>query len=421
MNSARRRYRARWLLPISGPPIENGTIEVGDGLITDVSGRADSAAEDLGDVAILPALVNCHTHLEFSDCAAPLSPAAPFTAWIRQVVAHRHSRSESPQTLITRGLTEATRAGTGLLGEIATSDEPIPPAYAQPGFAGSVIFREILGFLPEQIATQLEIARNHITAIGQASATEPITTSRVRAGLSPHAPYSVHPDLFRATVELARQQRVPVAMHLAETEAELELLETGGGLFREMLEQFGIWRDDILPRGSRPLDYLRELAAVDHALVVHGNWLSDEEIDFIARHPNLTVVYCPRTHAFFGHPPHPWHKLLAAGANVALGTDSRASNPDLSLWGEMQYLHQQFPDVAPELLLELGTLRGARALGLADKCGSLEVGKRADLAVVALPQCGAGVPWSSLLTEESRIIATISGGNRVEQPTVPGD
>lgn len=404
-------------MPISGPPIENGTIEVAAGVITGLSHRADSAAEDLGAVAILPALVNCHTHLEFSDCETPLTPAEPFTAWIRQVIAHRRDRCDSTHSLITRGLTEATLTGTGLLGEIATSDEPVPASYDQPGRAASVIFREILGFLPEQTAPQLEAARNHVTAVTTAGWSG--RSPRVRAGLSPHAPYSVHPDLFRATVALALEQRLPVAMHLAETAAELELLGTGRGLFRDLLEQFGIWQDDILPRGTRTLDYLRELATLDRALVVHGNRLTDEEIEYVAQHPNLTVVYCPRTHAWFGHPPHPWLKLLEAGANVALGTDSRASNPDLSLWGELQFLHRRFPAIAPERLLEFGTLAGAGALGMADRYGTLEVGKRADLAVVALPLQGADDLWSSLLREDSRIVATMLDGEWVESG--PGD
>lgn len=205
--------------------------------------------------------------------------------------------------------------------------------------------------------------------------------------------------------------RAPVAMHLAETQAELELLAHGTGEFVDLLRDFGVWTPDAIPRRSRPLDYLKRLAAVEHGLVVHGNYLSDEELDFVVDHPNLTVVYCPRTHAWFGHELHPWRRLLNRGASVAIGTDSRASNPDLSVWNELLFLRQRFPDVESRLLLELGTIRGARGLGLSDQTGTLTPGKRADLAVIDLTGATSDSnPYSLLLNPHNRPVGTISGG-----------
>jgi cytosine/adenosine deaminase-related metal-dependent hydrolase len=223
---------------------------------------------------------------------------------------------------------------------------------------------------------------------------EPIA-SAVERGLSPHAPYSVHPELFARLIDLAKAHSAPVAMHLAETRAELELLAQGRGEFVEMLTAFGVWRDGLIPRGSRPMDYLKRLAEVARALVVHGNYLDEDELEFVAIHPQMTVVYCPRTHAFFGHAPHPWRRLLDRGASVALGTDSRASNPDLSLWNELTFLREEFPDAAPRVLLELGTIRGARALGLDGEFGTIAPGKSARLATVALPNAMSD-PWNAL-------------------------
>jgi len=177
-----------------------------------------------------------------------------------------------------------------------------------------------------------------------------------------------------------------------------------------MLEEFGVWEPSAIPHGSRPLDYLQPLTGLDHALVIHGNYLSDDEIDFLCRHPNLTVVYCPRTHAAFGHAPHPWRKLLQRGGCVAIGTDSRASNPDLSLWRELCFLRDQFPDVSPQILLELGTIRGARALGLEETTGILGVGRSADLTVVTLDASPPGDVVPALLHHRNRIAATMRSG-----------
>lgn len=370
-------YQARWIFPVDSPPIENGIIEIQHGLIVAVHSTSNPRAEDLGNVAIIPGFVNAHTHLEFSDLAKPVEPPRPFSDWIRAVVEQRRNRTES--SAVDQGLQESCRSGTTTLGEIATSDWP--PGGFPSHELRTVLFRELLGLLPEQMNEQLTIARAHLE--------RNVTESNLIRGLSPHAPYSVHPELFQRLVDLANEFQAPLSVHLAETEAELELLAHGKGELVEMLSDFGVWQQNIISPGTRPLDYLESLEKLNHVLIVHGNYFSVEEIDFLAEHPNMTVVYCPRTHHYFGHKEHPWLELLRRNVNVALGTDSRASNPDLSLWRELCFLHNHFPDVSPHTLLELGTLRGARALGLENETGSLTVGKSADFAVVSLDNSSA--------------------------------
>lgn len=390
----RQTYRARWVFPGDGPPLERGVIEIEAGRITAVHDRADCAAHDLGDVAIVPGLVNAHTHLEFSDLTQPIAPAKPFTDWIRALVANRRSRDASTSA-VAAGKREAERTGTTLLGEIASpgwdAAEFFPPN------ARVVVFQEILGLAAAQHDPQLALAREHLQQPQQ---------DRLIYGLSPHAPYSVRPPLYAALVQLAVEHQCPLAVHLAETRAELELLSSGSGEFVEMLCEFGVWDPTAIPAGSRPLDYLRPLADVEHALAIHGNYLDDEEIAFLVAHTNITVVYCPRTHAYFGHEPHPWQRLLHAGASVAIGTDSRGSNPDLNLWRELQFLRRTFPDVDPVELLALGTTHGARALGLDGEIGTLGPGKSADMAVVALN--GAK---GDLFAPETEATATMCGGD----------
>ncbi len=128
--------------------------------------------------------------------------------------------------------------------------------------------------------------------------------------------------------------------------------------------------------------------------------------------PHSSIVYCPRTHAAFGHPPHPFREFLQRGVRVALGTDSLASNPDLDILAEMRFIHERYPDFPGDALLRMGTLSGAEALGWADECGSLTPGKSADLAIVPLPN-EEGDPFDLLLKSQSRVSRTMFRGQWV--------
>jgi len=172
-------------------------------------------------------------------------------------------------------------------------------------------------------------------------------------------------------------------MHLAESKEELELLANHSGQLVETLKSLGAWKPEAVPLGRRPLDYLRMLATAHRSLVIHGNYLASDEIDFLAaQRERVSLVYCPRTHAYFGHAFYPLAQMLAAGVRVAIGTDSRASNPDLRLLEELRHVARHHPAVSPEAILRMGTLAGAEALGIADEFGSITPGKRAVLAVV---------------------------------------
>lgn len=396
--------QARYVFPVAGEPLPRGVVAIRGERIAAV-GRTPAACApiDLGNVAILPGLVNAHTHLEFSDLATPLGePGMAMPEWIRRVVEFRRQRAGDPRASIRKGLQEIVRRGTTLVAEIARPDWPVAEMDRCP--LDAIVFVECIGLGAQRARANLDTARRHLDLRSPERRWQP--------AVSPHAPYTVHPELLSGLISLAAGAEAPIAFHLAESREELELLHDGRGALADLLCELGAWDPQAIAPGTRPLDYLRSLASSKRALVIHGNYLDAEERNFVAAHAQrLAVVYCPRTHAYFAHAPYPLAEMLAAGVPVALGTDSRASNPDLDMLEEMRFVARQHPGVPPWLALELGTLRGARALGCQDDCGSLQPGKYAHLTIVTLPDHEARDPHALVLDSDKPVVATISRGS----------
>jgi cytosine/adenosine deaminase-related metal-dependent hydrolase len=388
--------RARYVFPVDRPPIEDGVVTLDDDRIIDVGRYAGDPAIDLGDVAIIPGLINAHTHLEFSNLDQPLGePGMPLPVWIREVIRRRAAATaeQSPSAIdpIQAGLAESRRYGVTTSADIVTD-----PTRRLAESSAGVEFLELRAMRRSNVDACLDSAERWLSSPG--------------SGLSPHAPYTVHWHLLHAAVEMARHKQAPLAMHLAESPEELELLNSASGPFRELLEDRGWWEPNALPPKISPLAYLQELAKAERALVIHGNYLNDEEIKFLAEHrTRIAVVYCPRTHAYFGHDPYPLQTMLDCGVRLALGTDSRASNPDLDLLAEMRFVADRH-HTPPVTALRLGTIEGALALGLSANGGTITPGKLADLAVLKLPAAQAADPHELLFTGDTRTIATVWRG-----------
>lgn len=373
MSAAEISYRARWVFPATSPPIAHGIVTL-DATTRQVLALEDRAAKasdiELGNVAIIPGLVNAHTHLEFSDLHQPLgSPGMNFASWIRCVIEHRRAVAniaapKSQRTEATRqGLDESCRAGVVAIGEIATPDFPLEAFAAASG--PITIFLELLGLSPEREAALLEMARAHLAVLSP----NPHPKSKILPGLSPHAPYTASPDLVRQSCALSQDFATPVAMHLAESWDEIELLQSHSGSLVELLSDLEAWRPERIPRGIEPRQYLEWLAEAHRALIIHGNFLQPEDWQFLAdRRERMSLVHCPQTHAYFGRGKFPLREILDTGVHVSIGTDSRASNPDLSLFGELQRLYEQHSDVSGVEILGLGTVNGAAALGIEASC-----------------------------------------------------
>ena len=380
-----RTLTARWIVPVSGPPVPNGVVTINDTVIEAVSPSGTRTAdEDFGNAAIIPGLANAHTHLDLSGARGLIPPTDPehFTDWLRGVISYRRTRTpEQIQIDIREGLAECLRSGTTLIGDIAANGDSWDAAAAAK--VRAVIFRELIGLSAER-------AR----AAGEAGLawyqTHPAAET-CRAAFSPHSPYSARESLLCES-----DSRFRIAIHLAESPGELELLETHTGPFVPFLQQLGAWDESGFARSIERIIISNRNSR--NALFIHGNYLQPEVAKYFAA--SMSIVYCPRTHAAFKHPPHPFREFLARGVRVCLGTDSLASNPDLDILAEARFLHQQYADFSCDQLLRMATLSGAEALGWSDECGSLEVGKSADLVAVPLPD-REGDPHELLMSDHA--------------------
>lgn len=292
---------ARWIVPVTSEPIHGGWVEIDDGQVVAFgSGKAPRPAKDLGDIAILPGLVNAHTHLEFSDCSDMIGfPGISLPEWIGQVVSTRRATDEiSRSEAIARGMRECARTGTCLVGEITTPPCNYP---SQLNDVDLISFAEVLGLSSERGRERFDVAKAHLGL-------------DACSGVSPHAPYSTSRETLEACLQVANAKHRSLAMHVAESPYERELLESGAGPFAEALKSMGVWRDKLFPWPKNPFLWLIEqLARAPRSLLIHANDFSEAEIVKLAEYPHLTVVYCPRTHHFFNMNRTQWRPCCRTG------------------------------------------------------------------------------------------------------------
>jgi aminodeoxyfutalosine deaminase len=386
---------SRWVFPVGQPPIAHGSVTIaGERIISIAALRSRPLVRDLGNVAIIPGLVNAHTHLDLTGLHGHTPPGPDFTRWLRAVIDHRRTQTpEQNDAAIAEGLAESLRFGTTLLGDISARGGSWSALSAADFPGRAVVFYELLGLSQARTADAWQQAGRWLD--------EHPATQRCRPGLSPHAPYSVSQTLFQAAAARAQRAGFPLAVHLAEARDELELLEHQRGPFVDFLKELGVWDPSGLVKDIRQVSSMNE--HVRHFLIAHGNYLSPADVP---RHGS--VIYCPRTHAAFGQAPYPLREYLAGGVRVALGTDSLASNPDLSVLAEACLVRELFPEMPGESILRMATLSGAEALGWEGETGSLTAGKSADLVVVRLPNDEADDPhdllWRTPLLPEAVLI-----------------
>lgn len=375
--------RARVVLPVTAPPIEDGAARVAGGRLAEVGRWRDlrthaGPVQDLGEVALLPGLINAHCHLDYTHMAGGLPPPRSFSDWIKGMLALKAqwSYTEYAQSWIA-GAHMLLRTGTTTVADIEAVPELLP---------------EVWETTPLRVISLLELTNVRAQRTADevlAEAVDKIAAlphGRQRAGLSPHALYSTSAELVQRAAAEARRRQWLLAVHVAESVEEFEMFTRAASRMYDWLSRQRDMRDC---GGRTPVERLAELEALGpNLLAIHANYLLPGDADLLARH-GVSVVHCPRSHRYFQHRPFDLQTCLQAGVNVCLGTDSLASMlkeerrlPELDLFAEMRALAASQPGLPPETILRLATVNGARALGQAGELGELSPGALADLIAV---------------------------------------
>jgi aminodeoxyfutalosine deaminase len=375
---------AQWIVPVTGPPIRNGCISIDRGRIKGVSADVPRDATALGDVAILPALVNTHTHLELSFLRGRVPPCDNFNEWVSTLMAVRRAQGADPNAPEIRhaarqAIAQARVSGTGLVGDV--SNTLVTVDLLREAQMPAHVFYEQLGFNLTDVPSK--IAQAMVVLAGMKA---DVDDDAVHVSLAPHAPYSVAPALFTAIRQQVDASRHPITtVHLGESKQEVDLLRDGTGPARVMLERLGVWTDTWRPPGVSPVAYLDDLDFLDaRTLVVHGVQFDADDLARL-KAIGATLVSCPRSNVYVGVGSPPLEAFYTSGIDVAFGTDSLTSVGDLNMFNELAEARRIARHVPPHRLLESATLVGARALGFDRECGSIDAGKRAALITVRVP------------------------------------
>jgi aminodeoxyfutalosine deaminase len=360
--------RARTVVPMAGDPIDNGAVAVSGDTVVDVGPfeevrqRQSGEVLDLGEQVLMPGLINAHCHLDYTGLRGRIGPQRSFADWIQAINAEKAKLTEQDYIdSINAGFAEARRFGTTTILNLT----------AYPRLSTKVRAPIRTWWFGELIDVRNPEEANTIAD----EAAEVLKTAS-RWGLAPHAPYTASPRLYARCEEIARRENVLLTTHLAESRGEMEMFRDGTGPAFEFLSGIGRPMDDC--GHETPLSlFLRTRTLDERWIIAHLNELDAGDFELLATAPKFHVAHCPRSHTFLDHTPFALARLRALGFNVALGTDSLASNSSLSLFAEMQELLREEPAV------EMATLNGAIAVGQRNRLGCIQPGSSADL--IALP------------------------------------
>jgi aminodeoxyfutalosine deaminase len=426
--------RARVVVTMDGPPIDNGAVAIEVDRIVDVGAfgeiRARHSGEivDLGEQVLLSGLINAHCHLDYTCLRGKIQPARTFTDWIRAIISEKERLS--PQDYIAsihEGFAEAKKFGTTTIANLTAFPELVPqvnPPIRTWWFPELIDVRspertnEMFDLAVDALKSALESAHTSASAVGRTCPGELSKRSRSRGiaalqnwGLAPHAPFTASRKLYRQCEEMARREDVLLTTHLAESRDEMEMFSESRGPLFDSLAQMG--RDNSDLHGKTPVEHLAEFCTFDDRwLLVHLNELPAGDTNTLLRSKTLPhAVHCPRSHAYFGHSSFPFRKLRELGFNICLATDSLASNDDLNLFREMRTFQRNEPALSPRQILEMVTVNAARALGQGDRLGQIAPGFLADL--IALPCTGAATAFEEIVAFKATVTWMMTDGKSV--------
>jgi aminodeoxyfutalosine deaminase len=375
-------HRARYVIAEPDLILQDAVVFVSNsGRISRVEHWKDSPTDpdtkviDWGSAIIMPGLINAHAHLELTSLHNQLDKFSSFTDWLSQLINRRRTwTTEDYLASASEGAKLSLASGTTLVGDITSSGVGWKATEGEN--LRRVVFEEVLALSPNQA----DQAINRLIPLFK----QTDANSLLVHGISPHAPYSVSAQLYMQAAKLSQRQGIILATHLAETLAEIKLLQDGTGEFRDFLSSMGVFPPEWEPPRLSPVSYLNNLGVLGpFCLLIHCNYLDDASIDAIGK-ARSSVVYCPRSHDYFGHEKHPIRDLLDHDINVALGTDSLASNSSLSMIDEMRFLYQKRKDLKSEEIFRAATASGAAALNFGGALGRLKHEYWADMSVLEL-------------------------------------
>ena len=381
--------RAKIVLPVTAPPIADGAVFIVGHKIRSVTPWKELRPHlrektiDLGDVILLPGLVNPHCHLDYTDMAGELSPPKLFTDWIASITAAKAAWSYSDYARSwLRGAHQLLKSGTTTVGDTECMPDLLPEVWdATPLRIFS--FLEMTGIRSRR--PPKEILHEAVETLAT------LRHPRHRAALSPHAPYSTLPELLRLTARLAQKRKWRVSIHVAESAQEFDMFQHAQGEMHDWLKRNGRDNSDC-GHGSPVAHLARNRLLGENVLAIHVNFLARGDATLLAKN-RTHVIHCPRSHDYFKHPKFERERLANAGVNLCLATDSLATvrkngkpKPELDMFAEMRALADQDASISPEEILRMATINGARALGLAGKIGEISADASADL--IAIPFSG---------------------------------
>jgi len=380
-----------------------------------------SAVFDLGEVILLPGLINAHCHLDYTGLAGLIFPPKYFTDWIKAIVALKAnwSYSDFAESWL-RGAQMLLRSGVTTVADIEAVPELLPEAWnATP--LRVISFAELISIRRRGYETELvdQTAGHFLRVLGTGTSDHPSETRGPpgeRLGLSPHAPYSTSVSLLQAAAKTAREHGLPLTTHLAESEEEFEMFMYRFGPLYDWLRGQRDMSDCGLGSPVQHLERAGYLSA--QPLVVHVNYLWRDDAAPLARR-KVSVVHCPRSHDYFRHLLFPRQELVEAGVNVCLGTDSlasvrttRADRTDLTMFAEMELLAERAPDLAPAAIVRMATANGAVALRRGGQLGQLTPGACAD--AIAIPYSGSlNEVWAAVVHHRGPVKASMIRGQWV--------
>lgn len=385
---------ARYVVPISAPPIENGAVLVRDGKIVEVGSAnrlrtiyPDEPSKDFGLAALMPGFVDAHTHLEYSALRGLINDA-PYAAWKLHIAdKEKLFDAEDWEDSALLGALEAVQSGITTVADITGTGASLR-AVQQVGLRG-VIYREVGTMDRNEVEASLN------DAFAEINEWRKLATDKQRIGIAPSALFTCHPLIFEGVANYAKDG-TPVALHLAGSREEYEFIRYGSSLFSvhstEQERGYGIDVPPWLATGTSPVRYILNwgIFEMPNVLAIHCVQVDDEDIDVLAEHA-VNIAICPRCNAQLAMGVAPLTKFQKAGITVGLGTDSPAATDSTDPFAEMLTglllqratgSRQSF--IKASEMLEIATLGSARALGIADEVGSLEPGKKADIIAVDL-------------------------------------